>query len=239
MIVNAANGRILVLCDFDGTICTADMGNEILKRFTTDGWKDIDGAYCRGEIGSRDAYAMISPLFRGKKEEVLEYVIARDRIDPYFVRFFAFCRDRGIDLKITSDGLDFYIETVLKRHGLSEIEFFSNAAVFQEDETLAIEFPLKERCCEKCGTCKKSIVKQHRDAFDLIIYVGDGYSDVCPAKEADLVFAKGILYEHCSTNGTPCIRYSTFADVERHLCAILPSSPAPPSQPSRRGYPIL
>ena len=30
--------KILILCDFDGTASTVDVGNELLDRFTGDGW---------------------------------------------------------------------------------------------------------------------------------------------------------------------------------------------------------
>ena len=33
-------GDILILCDFDGTVCTVDMGNEVLNRFTDKGWEE-------------------------------------------------------------------------------------------------------------------------------------------------------------------------------------------------------
>ncbi|MEI8173495.1 MAG: hypothetical protein WCH07_08440 [Deltaproteobacteria bacterium] len=37
----SAPGDILILCDFDGTVCTVDMGNEVLNRFTDKGWEDV------------------------------------------------------------------------------------------------------------------------------------------------------------------------------------------------------
>ena len=59
--------NLSVSCDFDGTICTVDMGNEILNRFTGEGWNEIDRAYCAGEIGSRDAYSRVVSLIEGKQ----------------------------------------------------------------------------------------------------------------------------------------------------------------------------
>ena len=35
--MKANKGGILILCDFDGTVCTVDMGNEVLNRFTDEG----------------------------------------------------------------------------------------------------------------------------------------------------------------------------------------------------------
>jgi len=210
-----------VLCDFDGTICSIDMGNELLMHFTAQGWKQIDEAYCRGEIGSREAYEQLAELFRGTQEESLAYILARERLDPYFPDFCSFCREHGIELVITSDGLDFYIAAILARHGLGTIPFFANAAIFRPDGTLTVEFPQQERCCPKCGTCKKIILRQRRQQYDRIVYVGDGYSDVCAAQEADLIFAKGVLAERCRAHGSPAVPFADFGDIEANLRQLL------------------
>jgi 2,3-diketo-5-methylthio-1-phosphopentane phosphatase len=133
--------KILVLCDFDGTICTVDMGNEILNRFTGEGWEEIDRAYCADEIGSRDAYTQVTALLRGTKPQMLEYARIYEKIDPHFNNFYQFCTEEGIDLKIVSDGLDFYIDAILRKHNLQDIEFFSNVVVFRDGSTHSIEFP--------------------------------------------------------------------------------------------------
>jgi 2-hydroxy-3-keto-5-methylthiopentenyl-1-phosphate phosphatase len=215
------NQRILVLCDFDGTICTVDMGNKILNRFTGEGWEEIDRAYCADEIGSRDAYTQVSSLFRGTRPQMLEFVLNYERLDPYFSDFYQFCRNKGIHLKIVSDGLDFYIDAILRKHNLQDIEFFSNVVVFPDSNTLFIEFPRINNQCEKCGTCKNSVLKQYRLEYDRVIYVGNGHSDVCPAKDADLVFAKDVLYEKCVQNGTSCIHYENFGDIREYLAVNL------------------
>lgn len=207
------NSRMLVLCDFDGTICTVDMGNEILNRFTDEGWEEIDRAYCAGKIGSRDAYSQVVSLFKGTKAQMLEFVSASEKLDPHFPEFYSFCREKGVDIKIVSDGLDFYIDSILRKYNLQDIEYFSNVVVFQGDGRLSIKFPRMNDHCEKCGTCKKSVLTQHRSNYDRVIYVGNGYSDVCPAKDADLVFAKEILYERCRQNGTACMHYENFNDI--------------------------
>lgn len=211
------NEKILIVCDFDGTACTVDMGNKILNRFAGDGWRDINRAYCASEIGSRVAYTKVGPLFRGSRGEMVEFVRANASMDPSFEDFYHFCSQRGYDLKIASDGLDFYIETVLEKHGLADIEYYSNTVLFTDGEGLKIGFPHLNDRCGHCGTCKSGIVKELRSRYDRIIYVGDSYSDVCPSGFADLVFAKFILYEKCRENGTACIRYENFFDIMIYL----------------------
>ena len=217
MNAGAKKPRMLVLCDFDGTVSTVDMGYELLNRFTDKGWEEIDRAYCAGEIGSRVAYTQVASLFSGSKAQMLEFVISRERIDPHFLEFYRFCRSKGVDLKIVSDGLDFYIDAILKKNNLQDIEFLSNVTVFHDGNKLSIEFPRMNDKCEKCGTCKKGVLREHRLDYDRVIYVGNGYSDVCPAKDADLVFAKEVLYEKCREDGTACVHYENFQDILVYL----------------------
>ncbi len=47
----------------------------------------------------------------------------------------------------------------------------------------------------------------------VIVYIGDGYSDRCPAQFADVVFAKGSLVGFCETNNITFHRFEAFADV--------------------------
>jgi 2-hydroxy-3-keto-5-methylthiopentenyl-1-phosphate phosphatase len=215
--VEEKNRRTLVLCDFDGTICTVDMGNEILNRFTDEGWNEIDCAYCAGEIGSRDAYSRVVSLFKGTKAQMLEFVNASEKLDPHFPEFYTYCREKGLDIKIVSDGLDFYIDAILRKYNLQGIEYFSNVFVFLNGNALSIQFPHMNIQCEKCGTCKSGVLKEYRESYDRVIYVGNGYSDVCPAKDSDLVFAKDVLFEKCKQNGTACVCYENFRDIRDFL----------------------
>lgn len=207
--------RRLALCDFDGTVCRVDMGNIFLERFAV-GWEEIDRSYAAGEVGSRVAYGRIAPLFRANRPQVLDFVLDRERLDPFFPEFLGFCRQRGIDLKIVSDGLDVYIEAILRKYGL-DVEFYSNRLLFLEEGRIDFAFPLASEACGRCGTCKRSLLDRFRTDYDRIIYIGDGYSDVCPARAADQVFAKPILHKKCLANGTSSIVYDNFDDIRRHL----------------------
>lgn len=210
-------GKTIILCDFDGTASPMDVGNELLCRFTGDGWEEIDRDYCTGKIGSRAAYTKIAPLFRGTRTEMLEYVLSMATLDRDFEVFYRLCRQNGIDVKIVSDGLDFYIEALLNKYGLTQMEYHANCAVFQGDDRVSFEFPGASEDCGRCGNCKRAILDRCRPAYDRIIYVGDSYSDICPARDADLVFAKTILYSKHLNNGNHYIYFEYFDDIIKSL----------------------
>lgn len=209
--------RTLMLCDFDGTVSTQDVGHEVIKRFMAGDWLEIDEAYADGRIGSMMAYQRIASLMKVTQDEMADYTLSLDVMDPYFSDFYRFCREEGYDVKIVSDGLDFYIDVILRRYGLGDIEFYSNVIRFHDDRSVSIEFPRCNEQCAKCGTCKRMILQQYRQTYDRIVYIGNGYSDVCPSKHADVVFGKDVLYEKCRHGARACIPYRNFKDVKEVL----------------------
>jgi 2-hydroxy-3-keto-5-methylthiopentenyl-1-phosphate phosphatase len=209
--------KVLIITDFDGTVSTVDLGNEVITKFTTASLSDIERDYVKGKIGSRIAYERIAERVKGSRESMLEHILAMERLDPHFPEFCSISKDKGIDIKIVSDGLDFYIEAILEKHKLTGIEYYSNRAVFGEDSSLSIKFPAMNDFCARCGTCKSSILKSYRLIYDRIIYIGDGYSDFCPSRYADVVFAKTVLFQRCEREGTPCTLFKDFSEINNYL----------------------
>jgi len=209
--------KVLILTDFDGTVCTVDLGNELLKKFSSASLIDIELDYVQGKIGSRIAYQRIAKRLRGTRKKMTDHILAIEKLDPFFLEFYTLSKDKGIDIKIVSDGLDFYIEAILQKYQLQEIGYYSNSAVFDVDSFLSIEFPAINDLCARCGTCKSKILNSYRLNYDRIIYIGDGYSDFCPSKYADMVFAKKILFQKCEQEGTPCIQFKDFSEINNYL----------------------
>lgn len=209
--------KVLILTDFDGTVSTVDLGNEVITKFATASLTDIERAYVKGKIGSRIAYEKIAQRLKGSREKMLEHVLAIEKLDPYFPQFCSLSKDKGIDIKIVSDGLDFYIEAILQKYHLTGMEYFSNVAVFGNDSSLSIEFPAMNDFCARCGTCKSRILNSYRLIYDQIIYIGDGYSDFCPSRYADMVFAKKILFNKCERDGITCLQFKDFREINKYL----------------------
>lgn len=210
--------KALVISDFDGTICAVDVGNEVLSRFSQKSWDDIDREVVKKSLGSREAYRKIAPLITVNPDCLREYVLKRSRIDPYFTGFYRLAKKKGVDVKIVSDGLDFYIRAIMEKNRLGEIEFFSNAVLFGQNDSLTFGFPQANELCGRCGTCKNKILNDHRLMYEKIIYIGDGHSDICPSRCADLVFAKDVLLRTCEEEGTKNYRpFHDFGEITKYL----------------------
>lgn len=203
----------LILCDFDGTISIQDMGYILVNRFSSEDWRTIDRDFCDGRIGSKEAYSRIAKIFKGDEEAVLSFIREHSGIDPHFRSFYQYCRENDIDVKIVSDGLDFYIRTLLETHHLTEIPFYANGTHLLRDGGVDISFPYSNDECGLCGTCKKRLVQIHRKDYETIFFAGNGLSDRCAAREADFVFAKDSLYPYCIDQDITCHYFQGFHEI--------------------------
>lgn len=207
--------KSLILCDFDGTITLQDITYLLVKHFYKGNWETIAQDFKTGKITSQEAYLRIAERWKGNEKEVREFLIHQGKIDPTFLTFYQYCRQKGMDIKILSDGLDFYIQTILEAHQLLEIPYYANECRFQKNGRIELSFSHSNGECGLCGTCKKRLVQIHRKEYDSILFVGNGFSDRCAAKEVDWVFAKGFLYRFCIEQDIPCYFFQDFQDVLR------------------------
>lgn len=208
--------KVVVLCDFDGTVAETDVGDLLFQRFGGAPARDAAIEWTRGEINSRECLERQAAATRCSSEE-LRSLTNGCRLDPYFRDFHDFARRRGIEVVVLSDGLDVYIETMLARNGCGSIEFFANHARFN-GATMQVEFPWYNlRDCTECGCCKTHHLYRYRHQGYYVVYVGNGLSDRCPSENADLVFAKGELLAHCRQHHIDCIEFRNFRDVEREV----------------------
>jgi len=209
--------KIAIVCDFDGTVAGEDVGNLLFRTFTPDGRaSEVVAQWKQGLMSSRECLERECAMARVSKEE-LDLFIQRRSLDPYFKDFWDFAKKSGMEMVILSDGLDYYIEKMLVRNGVADVEFYANKLRLS-DHTMEVEFPYYDLLdCKDCGNCKKYHLERYREKGYFIIYVGDGLSDRCPSESADLVFAKGDLLLHCRRKGIEHVEFRNFRDVEREV----------------------
>ncbi len=216
----------LVLCDFDGTISLEDVGIAMINAVgDPKGW-ELEMMWRRGEIGSKECLAGQWALMNWPPEK-LEAFLDTLPLDGGFTRLAELCRKRGAKLVVVSDGLDLYLFPMLRRLGINavppgearspdDVECYVNAASWR-DGRVHVEFPYASDLCDLCANCKLEHLMRLRRHHRRVIYIGDGYSDRCPAKYADLVFAKAHLAEILEQERAPFIPFQRLDDVVSHL----------------------
>lgn len=213
-----------VFCDFDGTVAQKDVGRELFSHFTGHRSEDIGRQYLDGVITARECLLSEASLVTGVTPAQLGTFVDQFAIDDYFSAFRKFCLSHNIPLAIVSDGLDFYVERILNRFDLGDCLFFANHLEFKDVggvSRLDITFPHSDSECLFCGNCKRNHMLSLSSDEDIIVYVGDGISDRCPIRHADIVFAKKDLIKYCQRENISYFEYSDFRDVQRRLELLL------------------
>ncbi len=206
--------KILILCDFDGTVSTKDTVNRLISEHTADPeWRRYSDLYVKGEIGSKQVYEAVGPMMKMTRADLDKFVLEHAALDPAFPTFLKWTRDRGIDVKIVSDGFDATIETLFRNHDVQGLEIFANSLVMGAEGKVKLGSPHADPECGKCGTCKLRILRDHREHYDRILMVGDGTSDHHAAEAADSVAALGDLFLYCVQNGIPATRVEGFHEL--------------------------
>ena len=125
---------------------------------------------------------------------------------------------------MVSAGFREAIEAFWRRETLPPVELYASELVNDGPDGAGpyhIGFNPALGDCPRCGPaqCKAGLLRALRRPGDVVVVFGDGDSDVCPAREADLTFARGWLAERCAAEGLPW-RPLDFHDALRALPAL-------------------
>jgi len=209
-----------VFCDFDGTITEKDVCVEVCKEFG-----DYDKYYPEvksGAYGLKTFWKNQVKEFRfGLNEQVVLDFVNRFDVDAYVIEFFHYLSSEQIPAMIISDGFSIYIKDILERAGLSNIPFKTNNLIFSDGTTDIVYPGASESCNCIAASCKRNAVLANSAEEDIIVFIGDGISDFCVAKYADIIFARKSLAAYCTENKIPHYHYKTFFDIKLKFIDII------------------
>jgi len=221
-------GRLAVLMDFDGTLTEADMGSLLLDAFASPDWRKLEGQWKAGviptfkEMNERE----FSYLPASQRQEMVRFALASARLRQGAQAFVDFCKRQGIPLEIVSGGLDFYLRPILSQHGMGHLPVAClKAADFEAGDRIQPTYPEGIVVCAVTGACKCAPLWRYRDQGYTTVYVGDGNSDRCVARQADILFARDALARYCREQGIAFTPFETFHEVTEILKPLAPSSP--------------
>jgi len=199
--------------DFDGTITQRDTCAAMVEAFACEGWQQINELWEKREISTEECANRTFQLFRATLDD-LRKLLDTIKIDEGFGAFVNYCREKGYPVYILSDGYDFCIEYILRKHGF-KVPYYANHLVYENGFRISCTYYNQD--CGLCGTCKRSLLERLTEPGCQVVYVGDGVSDNCPAGHSNLVYAKGRLLEYCRAEGIPAVPITGFTDVLEKL----------------------
>lgn len=207
-----------IYVDFDGTVITQDMGELLVNMFGDPvEVEKIIKRWIDKEITSPESWILMLATIKAIEEKELDKLISTVNLDPEFLNFVNYCGANGFEMRILSDGLDLYINKILERENLLNIERYSNKAVIGADKKIAVVFPHGDSECKQCGNCKRNHIINSSSDEDFTVYIGDGYSDTCPAQYCDFIFAKRSLLKFCERERISYSPFNDFSDVIKKL----------------------
>lgn len=207
--------KIQFVCDFDSTITKQDTIKTFLEIFTGEKWLVAEKLWLDGKIGSRECLKkQVELLPELSIKDIDNFLCSKIDLADGFFEFTKFVKENGHSLFIISDGLDYFIRTVLIQHGIFGVPFYSNRMLIKKRK-IAVEFPYSnEACLRKSGTCKCEVYKRYEDKNSTSVYIGDGLSDCCVSNNINFVFAKDTLLEHCKKQRKNNFReFNDFKDI--------------------------
>jgi 2-hydroxy-3-keto-5-methylthiopentenyl-1-phosphate phosphatase len=214
-----------ILCDFDGTISAGDAADTIFDRFAPS-WFELESLCEAGKITPAACMRRQVELMDVSLSE-LDAALEEIEIDPTFPAFAQFCSSSGIELIVASDGVDYFIERILRKAMLHRLPVRANHLIQLSERKYTLVHPHKVSACHSdAGTCKCNQVKQVA-ARHRTVLVGDGRSDFCVSSKVDFVFAKKSLLRYTLEQGITAFEYSTFAGVQAVVEDLLRSQQEP------------
>jgi len=209
--------KTIVQCDFDGTITEKDVSFLLLDAFADGNWRQLLEDYRGGKITvgafNRGAFAMV----KADKQTLRDFIFANKEaeIRTGFNELLSYCSKKGFKFVIVSNGLDFYIEAVLKDVSIDNIEIYAAQTQFTSDG-LKVKY---------IGPDGRQLKDDFKDAYTelflgrgyRVVYIGNGISDFPPAKQAHHIFATGDLLTYCREKNLNFTPFDDLNDVVRGL----------------------
>jgi 2-hydroxy-3-keto-5-methylthiopentenyl-1-phosphate phosphatase len=206
-------GGLAVLCDFDGTITTVDTAEQVLARFAQGDWLELDRQLERGEITLEECMKAQFAMVHVPEMTILQALDQVVEYRPHFPELVAACGTGAIDITVVSAGLDFVIRHFILKLGLdARLSVYAGYSHFTGRH---IDFTFPPLADPESRNFKDDFVRQQKQAGKKVVYIGDGLSDLEPAKGADFVFAvKGRrLSRLCETGHLRHIDFLDFRDI--------------------------
>lgn len=206
-----------IFTDFDGTITKIDTLQMVLDKFARGDWRLIEDMVSRKEIPEKIGLQKEFDLVHASKLIVLNYLKNNVMIDNSFADFAKWCQMEKISLVVLSGGFDEFIRVVFNKYEINyNLKVYANS-VEVKNSRWRINPPDLPRIKNLCNLCKTNHILTAKNAGNLVVYIGEGNTDRCPAEHADYVFAKGDLAVYLEPKRIKYFPYDNFSDIHTFL----------------------
>jgi 2-hydroxy-3-keto-5-methylthiopentenyl-1-phosphate phosphatase len=217
MIKDNMKQKTAVQIDFDGTVTIEDVSFLLLDTYVGNEWRKHLDAYSTGDITVGTFNKKVFGMMKADRKTMTDFVLSSPRVKlrPGFKELIDYCRKVGYKTLIVSNGLTFYIEALLKSMGIENLEVHAAENNFYKGG-MDVKY---------LGPDGKELETGFKEAYtnDLrkqgynVIYIGNGTSDIHPARIAQQIFACEDLLKACNTEKLACHPFTDFFQVVKML----------------------
>lgn len=205
--------RQFLITDFDGTMTERDFFRIALERLPTDAAKPWE----RYEAGLCSHFDALAQIFIRLRATTAEYDAILDamRLDDRAAAAMARLDRAGWRVEIASAGCSWYIERLLRRHGI-QATVHANPGFISLQGALILLAPVSSPFhAPETGIDKAAVVRRHLARGAVVAYAGDGRPDLPPALLAppERRFATGWLADELTRRGEPFRRFDCWHDI--------------------------
>lgn len=177
----------------------------------------------------REAFVEQMHSIDGTLEECAEYQRKYADLDIGFAEFYRWARASAIPVVVLSAGLQPLIRALIARllgpEAAAEIEIISNEVVAWEDTkgTTRRDWQVKLHDGTEFGMDKSVHIEAYKNKLlcmpdaerPILLFAGDGVSDLSAAKSADLLFAKAgkDLITYCKREEIPFVTFEDWRNI--------------------------
>jgi len=230
--------KIIFFTDFDGTITLKDSNDWLTDQlgFGAQGRYDLNQDVLHNRITFRDAFTAMMDSVKTPFPECIKLLCENIKLDPYFNDFYKWSRENHVPVIVLSSGMLPIIRALLVHlvgPEANDIEIICNEAVDRPPKRKDEEggWQLKFHDDSHHGHDKSLAIRPYREHFEerpsdprpVMLYAGDGVSDLSAARETDLLFAKKghDLITYCEREGVPFTVFEDWSSILATTKAIL------------------
>ena len=204
--------QVHIITDFDGIITDQDTLETLLRRFGSPEWLRIEHRLEQGLLTVDDAFQQQMGLLEVSLEEALNTLDDVIQIDTTVGECAKELLAGGGRFTIASAGFGEIISHLLKGILPEGVVIHANQVEIINNHWAVIPSPTP-KLKGLCTHCKRYWVEKAKEAGDFVIYVGDGFTDRCPAEAADRVYARGSLLTYRKEQGLPTYPFQDFGTM--------------------------
>ena len=209
----------LIQCDFDGTITEEDVSFLLLDAFADGDWRQLLAEHKEGGISIGRFNTRAFTMIKENKQTLDKFVTEKARLRPGFRELLAYCQQKDSRFVVVSNGLNFYIKTILATIGVNNIEIYAAQAHFSP-AGIKTKYVGPEGAELQDGF-KEAYIRYFLKSGYRIIYAGNGVSDISSARLARHIFATGPLLAYCKETNLNCTPFVDLNDVVNGLEPLL------------------